>query len=81
MCRDRELDAFVSFRLDEKNAGSVIGPKGSIVSEIRNASSTSIALSQEVDVFNCRQVRVIGKLPNVVKAMEKLLGIVQPKSE
>lgn len=76
MCRDREFDSFVTFRIDAKKAGSVIGTGGKVVSEIRNSTSTQIYLNQDADSCKCRRVEITGKLRNVIQASNQIMDII-----
>lgn len=69
------MEAFLTFRLEAKKAGAVIGQGGSVISEIRNATNTQVYLSQETDQFACRHVEVLGKLPNIAEAATKIMGV------
>lgn len=70
MFSDHDLDAFLTFRLDAKKVGSVIGDKGSVISEIRKSTSAQIILQSDHDAYSCRRVDIGGKLPNVIQAAQ-----------
>ena len=74
-CSDHNLDAFLTFRLDAKKAGAVIGTGGSVISAIRRATDTQIYLSHEADLFSCRHVEVLGKLSNIKQAASSIIDI------
>ena len=68
-----EMDAFLTFRLDSKKTGAVIGPAGSVISQIRKSTSTQIYVGQDHDNFSCRHVEVTGKLANILEASQQIV--------
>lgn len=67
------MDAFLTFRLDSKKTGAIIGPAGSVISQIRKSTSTQIYVGQDPDNFSCRHVEVTGKLANILEASQQIV--------